>query len=767
MRKITNMKFGKMFDITYWSMSKLDRMFIYFYYHDDKPGETKMGQKYVPAGECPIKQVLKRTREQLGTKKIYAGEHTIENIIDVTTFSKKYDVFSKKAKADDRLYKEMSKAGYPTNRIQTNAEFYNNNALDLYNYACEFLHNDKTSVRYPLSLTTEQARGIMWTKNQFITGEETILLDLCPRYGKTLMILALAVELDIDVLNILSYVNTVNPSFFNEAKKYSQFAHFTYVSVHEKDWKRKVADCVENNQKVIIYSGLHKSNNLKRNIDFISNLGNNSLTVVDEADFGSWTLQQCTIVQNVFANLKLILMSGTNPEKSRYFYKNIDNAKYVSYFRLLKSKKIKEEVELKYFKVDKKLDDKYVGIKNWKMNLNPLLEKLQGILGPEYLPTWTKVCLEPIENKIFWKTIVSGMFLGEGNLFGINIDKVPSPFGKTQKRVSMIFMSATNEGLHDITDIFKYVLGDEYKVIGLCGDMKTNNGETITQENAERYVKQELKNNDNKKPIIIISNIMAQRSFSISEICDVIDTCQEFSLQKAARGLTVDFQNNNKKFSNIIDLSFSSSKLGGMGKMVIDDAYKEGGADKLRENASELFNTIDFNEITSEGTRVSLEFKDPGIQDELFSENNICRLTGALISRELVKSLPDDILDIFASGNSVFEFIENVTDDGTFLCGETYKKSKTDEVDTITKEKDDSIQKAINNIKFICSHLDILRSVSNTNNVYGIIKFFDENKAFQENILEYYGFNWEAIKYLLENNIINTAILNLRYDYEK
>jgi hypothetical protein len=176
----------------------------------------------------------------------------------------------------------------------------------------------------------------------------------------------------------------------------------------------------------------------------------------------------------------------------------------------------------------------------------------------------------------------------------------------------MVFTSIGKEGQHALKALLEKILpGYLIKVI---------NGDETTNAEAEREARQTIKDYGTK--VIFIASAMANRSFSVPEIKNVILLCNAgFPDQKIARGLTPWSLHPEMK-CNIIDtrLSYSTSNLSN---------YLAGLAiDSLEEAATHTSITSLVEEITSSDKLAFFEYFAEGVDP-------IRKLTGEELSIQM------------------------------------------------------------------------------------------------------------------------------------
>ncbi len=168
------------------------------------------------------------------------------------------------------------------------------------------------------------------------------------------------------------------------------------------------------------------------------------------------------------------------------------------------------------------------------------------------------------------------------------------------------------------------------------------NGETTSNEEAERYANQFLKENDNK-PVIFIADTVGIRSFSVKEIKNIvllIDGSEYGTLlQRISRGLT---ENVECDVCNIVDFRTTTNINGCSGIFVCGHAER-----KNKENAAAIKTIIDNMDIDS---IVINEYFNNGVFDaNPMKQMSTEEIRSIIASGNFTKKA---IVDIFSNENS-------------------------------------------------------------------------------------------------------------------
>jgi len=311
------------------------RMFLYLFIDEDDPESSKFGQRWVHAGLDPIEDCQKRIWSQLQTLKIKAveGKITCIGIWDVEDYAIKEGIHAIGKHVDDNVrsiigfhkYGEWHYLPGWEFKIKVNEFFAKQGqplpvaALSTYQY--------------------NEADDIITQFRKF--DAKVIASELCARFGKTIWAGVVAVELDVELVIIASYVKTVFTSFANDFTSFEQFKDYVNVNCDDEDYKEKIKAAFKDGKRVVAYFSLVSGSNRQKRIDFLTNLTQKKMLIVDEADYGAKRKNQ---VEMLIAKLSKIdytlLMTGTDIDKATSLWiDHIDYMNSVTYIELLNQKR--------------------------------------------------------------------------------------------------------------------------------------------------------------------------------------------------------------------------------------------------------------------------------------------------------------------------------------------------------------------------------------------------------------------------------------------
>ena len=315
-----------------YTVSNLNRMFVYSWYEKTNEQETKFGQRFVFAGQDPYVECLKRVRESIGVRKDLFDDGTIvlSMIWDVTKMAEKNGMMDKKSKFDDFLRPKIGK--------RKQGEVHNMTSDILIEKVDEILRKEGQP-RPEVSLSTAQYEDAVTVLKGIKEGKRRILAELSARYGKTIWSAAVAVESGIPVVVVSSYVLTSFTSFKNDVRKFHQFQDIEIVDSQEKGYQDKVDCFVTEGKQVMVFLSLYNGRGRDERINHLKGIEVQKLVFVDEADYGAHKKGQFGALQSMVGDDDvLILMTGTNSDRASSEW-DIDLMVSTTYFELLVNKK--------------------------------------------------------------------------------------------------------------------------------------------------------------------------------------------------------------------------------------------------------------------------------------------------------------------------------------------------------------------------------------------------------------------------------------------
>lgn len=315
-----------------YTVSDLNRMFVYVWFDKRNPNECKFGEHWVSAGVDPYLDIKKYVRNDQNKRKDLFDDGTIvvEMIWDVTEYAKTKEKFYQNSHVDSLIRKGIGRV--------KQSEVHNMTAEDLVEKVNEILRKEGQP-RPEVKLSTAQYDDAVTVLKGIKEGKRRILAELSARYGKTIWSAAVAVESGIPVVVVSSYVLTSFTSFKNDVRKFHQFQDIEIVDSQEKGYQDKVDRFVTEGKQVMVFLSLCNGRGRDERINHLKGIEVQKLVFVDEADYGAHKKGQFEALQAMVGDDDvLILMTGTNSDRASSEW-DIDLMVSTTYFELLVNKK--------------------------------------------------------------------------------------------------------------------------------------------------------------------------------------------------------------------------------------------------------------------------------------------------------------------------------------------------------------------------------------------------------------------------------------------
>lgn len=413
---------------------------------------------------------------------------------------------------------------------------------------------------------------------------------------------------------------------------------------------------------------------------------------------------------------------------------------------------------LKHFDINETRDVLFPEFKCYQMDLSGPVNRafeLNLVTDSDFreLPSWSKFAANPTKSKGFFARTLKALFLGEGNHDELNVD-VQTNYTRTDSRVAMMFLPSNirNENIAVVGQIAKETL-PAYEVIVLSGAV-THNGRKITNRNAEKTVKEILEKNSN---VLIISALLAQRSFSVPEITELYLAYDKgeagSTIQKMSRVLT---PGKLDKVGHIFSLSFDPNRDDKFDSMIVETAInykKRNNLKSLQEALQEVLRTIDIYDCTPTGP---VQIEVTGLINDMLRQNRISRVLG---KRADFSKLSVDDIKALASGNVNYirnEMVKIVESGKTKVALKKSGKS--------SKAPLKDIAKAREVIVTIIENLDVIIFGTGTRILTDAMIKINKDVELRACVEEEFGVPVETITYLFTKNVISQDWAELIYD---
>ena len=745
----------------------MSRMFCYVWSEKSNPNECKFGERWVKDDSLSFdevwdKEILNgRIKESLGVRKdlLKDGNIILNNIWDVSDYSKSVNRFKKGARVDDELRTFVGFRKYTVGEVHSLPP---DELIIKIN-----THLSKHGQPLPkLSLSQWQFNAILDINKNIKLGKNVFVLELAPRFGKTLATLALSNENNIDLTIIATYVLTSFTSFKKDVTSYEQFKDYVVIDLKDNNYKKDINLALKNKQKVICFLSMCGGGKRQERIDFVFSKKTKRMLIVDEGDFGVHRENQARPLINAKKKDDIvILMTGTDADKAANLWKP-DYYMGVTYPELVLYKKSKYKTtsaRLKNFLVSNKRDSLIVEPEYYYMNLGNLVDyvrKTEPDIFVEdgiYLPSWTKYATDPIKAKGFFTRMLESLFLGQNGFDELNVDYQFTGV-KDRVNVRMLWLpgSIKNLNLDTVRTHVKQVLPN-YEVVCLYGDETTN-------AKSENLVKQTIEiAKKNNKDVLVLSARMGMRSFSVGEIDELYLAYDGGSISSTIQKISRVFTPHTLgKIGRIISLSFDPNRDDKFDNLLLTTSHnfqKNQNIQSLKVALSTVLSTLDIFRCLPEG-RAKLNVDD--YLPTLLSRNSISKVIGrladfSLLSQEDISALANGNSDYFRSDK------QDVVEHGKTRLNNKKNKSNKKHDKTINKD----VLKAREVIITIAENMDIILYQSPSKDLTEAFKVIDTKPELQLGITQEFGVSYETIKYLITAEIINRSFIDLMYTEQK
>lgn len=438
-----------------------------------------------------------------------------------------------------------------------------------------------------------------------------------------------------------------------------------------------------------------------------------------------------------------VVASGTNIQRlAKTAGKNIDGVVSTAYSQL-------EHIE-----------KNIVHRKFFRTNIAVLKDQVQK-LNETVMPSWTKIWAEPYANQVFIENLFQCLTGRNSLRRELNL----SYMAKERISCFMVFVSADKAPMNLLKDIVEKALDDEWAVMILNGDETTNR----EAEHATRIVI-ETARIAGKRGVIIISNQMGSRSYSISEIqaCIMAYDCGsvDASLQKVSRMATPGqtYHETNKDFGYIVDLSFDPNRSENIERLIIEEAVMitrsdEEDVDDFPKAVSFFLSTVDVFKIGEYGQILEVDEAD---MFYIFGDNESL-LKIADVSYDIEAAIASGIFDILSQvtvGKTSKDKKEAANKGVKNRIVESNGKKETELSKAEKKAAEKVIADAIRKINMSATSIYYLAGSGNTfRQVIEIISMSSDDIKQEFNDL--YGITIEEMIELLNAEIFNEIILDV------
>ena len=568
--------------------------------------------------------------------------------------------------------------------------------------------------------------------------------ELAARIGKTILFLELAKimqeEFGHESMFIMAYGVglSVKTSYKDEIVKYINFAYMQFIDATDADAKDQYKQAVADGKMPVVFISLNPEVEVK--YEWINNLAGTHIALLEETDFGTHTDSQVEKVDYILENKTVtrINASGTNIGRlAKAFGKNaIDEIISVPYCMVEQDTSIPNVVVRRFYNM------------LFSSRINKLLEDFDKDL----LPNLTKILAKPYSQQKFISALFQDIF-GYQPLYGFNI----SDQAGEEIKHSMLFVNISKLAMDQLAEVIEKAC-PEHKVLILNGDYTDN-------KEAEGLTKEELVRMQNgyyegRDKLLVITNMMGTRSYSIPEIqaCLFMQEGGDVYpyMQKYSRCLTPGF---GKKLGHIFDFAFDQSKTRNSVMSVAVEAallIRQRGK-TYPEAVREVMNSVNIKDM------VSGQWMDADTIIKAFEDNNKLLEIANAHTRITIEDLTSEEIEAFGelAKRSSGSKAEKSKIDKIIETGKTFESGKS----ASGKAKKDPLKAVVEKaVRMINGSATTVLALSNYQgeSFLECVDLIENNAEMYKEFVELYGVGPDTIKRLAHRLEISTLDMIVR-----
>jgi hypothetical protein len=478
---------------------------------------------------------------------------------------------------------------------------------------------------------------------------KTIILPqgYCARFGKGLHYIDLFKKSGFRTMIVASYWLAANETFVKTVEeKWDITSDITVISPSYDQYVEAIAK----GGRVLIDVSLHIDSDKidDRLLDVLSK--EQSLIVVDEADYGAWTPTSRSVLNQYInsGNNLVCIATGTNLERALIGHHEIINPITVSYLDLLEAKQGKgylfnpkykasgprEEKVLSEIRKDpskwySRLAD-IVEVASLSLDANSTWIAAANDLNGEDRPNMTKVFAR--RNSHIQREVIRQLFDTSGD--GTDVWTIFSNIATLPVTpAAMMFVPGTTGDVDNFVSLGK----------SICTNVEwvaLHSKDGLSNRIAEKYVNDLISNTD-KEAVVIVSCSMGARSFSIPN-CVISINCVDnpsiaTAVQRASRCFTPGV---NKTLGLVIDYCFNPSKTSTFETDLIRSALdnKVDSKEDTETTVRRVYGLVNFMRMDQYGYPVKL--KQSEFVEFVTSPVNLRNMALATTDFEKLQSIP-------------------------------------------------------------------------------------------------------------------------------
>ena len=568
--------------------------------------------------------------------------------------------------------------------------------------------------------------------------------ELAARIGKTILFLELAKNMQEEFghksMFIMAYGVglSVKTSYKDEIIKYSNFAGMQFIDAADADAEKQYKQSLVDSKMPIVFISLNPE--VEEKYEWINQLAGTHIALLEETDFGTHTDSQVEKVDYILENKTVtrINASGTNIGRlAKAFGKNaIDEIISVPYCMVEQDTSIPNVVVRRFYNM------------LFSSRINKLLEDFDKDL----LPNLTKILGKPFSQQKFITALFQDIF-GYQPIYGFNI----SDQAGEEIKHSMLFVNISKLAMDQLAEVIEKAC-PEHKVLILNGDYTDN-------KEAEGLTKEELVRMQNgyyegRDKLLVITNMMGTRSYSIPEIqaCLFMQEGGDVYpyMQKYSRCLTPGF---GKKFGHIFDFAFDQSKTRNSVMSVAVEAallIRQKGK-TYPEAVREVMNSVNIKDM------VSGQWMDADTIIKAFEDNNKLLEIANAHTRITIEDLTSEEIEAFGelAKRSAGSKAERAKIDQIIETGKTFNSGNSAADQSIKNPLKAVVEKAVRMINGSATTVLALSNYQGES-FLECVDLIENNAEMYKEFVELYGVGPDTIKRLAHRLEISTLDMIVR-----
>lgn len=568
--------------------------------------------------------------------------------------------------------------------------------------------------------------------------------ELAARIGKTILFLELAKTMQEEFghksMFIMAYGVglSVKTSYKDEIGKYIDFTGMQFIDAADADAEEQYTQAMVDSKMPVVFISLNPE--VEAKYEWINKLAGTHIALLEETDFGTHTDSQVEKVDYILENkiVTRVNASGTNIGRlAKAFGKNaIDEIISVPYCMVEQDTSIPNVVVRRFYNM------------LFSSRINKLLEDFDKDL----LPNLTKILAKPYSQQKFISALFQDIF-GYQPLYGFNI----SDQAGEEIKHSMLFVNISKLAMDQLAEVIEKAC-PEHKVLILNGDYTDNKeAEGLTKEELVRMQNAYYEGRDK---LLVITNMMGTRSYSIPEIqaCLFMQEGGDVYpyMQKYSRCLTPGF---GKKFGHIFDFAFDQSKTRNSVMSVAVEAallIRQKGK-TYPEAVREVLNSVNIKDM------VSGQWMDADTIIKAFEDNNKLLEIANAHTRITIEDLTSEEIEAFGelAKRSSGSKAEKSKIDKIIETGKTFESGKS----TSGKAKKDPLKAVVEKaVRMINGSATTVLALSNYQgeSFLECVDLIENNAEMYKEFVELYGVGPDTIKRLAHRLEISTLDMIVR-----